>query len=215
TLAKLKPLLGLSPETMVTITDPLPSLETISESHSNLEARPDYRAASHLTEAAEREIALERAKRYDDLSVGFFIERARQEDAPNGLERETAVGVRVSFPLPFWNKNEGAIDEKMAKHARLSKERDALAQQVRHETANAQQTMLAQQQLLAEIDTSLGLEMKQQVEALEQAYQQGLTDLQSVLRARRQVVELSAARIDALRGYHRARVQLETALALP
>jgi cobalt-zinc-cadmium efflux system outer membrane protein len=57
--------------------------------------------------------------------------------------------------------------------------------------------------------------MKQQVEALEQAYQQGLTDLQSVLRARRQVVELSAARIDALRGYHRARVQLETALALP
>ena len=214
-LGQLKPLLGLSPDAHLIVDDRLPPMRTMVKSSPHLEARPDYRAAFHLSEAAEREIALERAKRYDDLSVGLFVERAREEDAPDGLERETAVGVRVSFPLPFWTKNEGAIEEKMAKHARLTKEMDALAKQALHETSNAEQAMESQAQLLAEIDASLMPEVRKQVEALEEAYEQGLTDLQSVLRARRQVIELSAARIDALRDYHRARVQLETALATP
>ena len=138
-----------------------------------------------------------------------------EEDAPDGLERETAIGVRVSFPIPFWNKNEGAIEEKTAKHVRLTKEKQALESNAAHESAIARVTMRAQQDLLAEIENTLVPQATKQINDLEAAYKQGLSDLRTVLSARRQLIELSAARIDALRDYHRARVQLETSLALP
>jgi cobalt-zinc-cadmium efflux system outer membrane protein len=214
-LSALKPLLGVDPNERVLVVDTLPKLDTRDLPASNPSSRPDIQAAAHLAEAAEREIQLERAKRYDDLSVGLFVERALKEDAPEGLERETAIGVRVSFPIPFWNKNGGAIEEKTAKHLRLSKEQHALETKATHESANARLTMRAQQELLTDIDNTLVPEATKQINDLEAAYKQGLSNLRSVLSARRQLIELSAARIDALRDYHRARVQLETSLALP
>lgn len=214
-IASLKPLLGVRPQERLLIVDELPGLPTEGPAAEGALDRPDLQAAAHLATAAEREVLLERAKRYDDLSVGFFLERAREEDAPDGLEFETMVGVRVSFPIPFWNKNEGAIEEKTAKHLRLTKELEAKQGRAEHESSLARLTMTAQQELLTEIETALIPEATKQVNALREAYQQGLVKLPSVLRARRQVIALSAARIDALRDYHHARVQLETALALP
>lgn len=214
-VAALKPKVGVRPQERLLVVDELPGLPTVGPSGDGVENRPDLQAAAHMATAAEREILLERAKRYDDLSVGLFLERAREEDAPDGLEFETMVGVRVSFPIPFWNKNEGAIEEKTAKHLRLTKELEAKQGSAEHETSLARLTMHAQRELLTEIETSLLPEANKQVKALREAYGQGLADVPSVLRARRQVIELSAARIEALRDYHHARVQLETALALP
>ncbi len=214
-LSALKPLLGVRPNEHLLVIDSLPNLDTQHTPTGDASSRPDIKAAGHLAEAAEREIQLERAKRYDDLSVGLFLERALEEDAPEGLERETAIGVRVSFPIPFWNKNKGAIEEKTAKHLRLTKEKQALESNALHESANARLTMQAQQELLTEINQTLVPQATEQINDLEQAHKQGLYDLRSVLLARRQLIELSAARIDALRDYHRARIHLETSLALP
>ena len=211
-LGRLMPLLGLPPEGVLTVAGDLPPAGARAPAaDAEVEARSDYRAAAHLAEAAEREIALEQSNRYDDLSVALFLERGREEDAPHGLENETAVGFRLSIPVPFWNKNEGAIQEKRAKHARRRKELEAVAQQARHETSNARAVMDAQSRLLAEIDAVLLPDATKQKEALEEAYKQGLSDLASVLRARRQGIELGSVRIDALRDYHRAQVQLQTA----
>ncbi|MDB4632504.1 TolC family protein [bacterium] len=214
-LSALKPLLGVPPNKHVVVIDSLPNPDIKYSPAGNEQSRPDIQAAAHLAEAAEREIQLERAKRYDDLSVGLFLERALEEDAPKGLERETAIGVRVSFPIPFWNKNKGAIEEKNAKHLRLAKEKQALESNAAHESAKARLNMQAQQDLLTEIDNTLAPQATAQINDLEQAYKKGLSNLQSVLRARRQFIKLGAARIDALRDYHLARVQLETSLALP
>lgn len=213
----LKPVLGLAPNQTLLVSGELPPIvvQASSEAVARVESRADYRAAGHLAEAASREVLLERARRFDDLSVRLFIEHAREEDAPNGLEHEAAVGVGVSIPIPFWNKNEGAIDEKQAKHARLMKEREAVANQARHEVSGAQATMAAQATLLNELDTTLVPAVMKQIDDLQRAYTEGLAELPAVLRARRQVVDLEATRLETLRAYHRARVQLETALGNP
>ena len=55
----------------------------------------------------------------------------------------------------------------------------------------------------------------EQSELAEGAYRNGQGDLQSVLRAREQQLELSASRVEALRNFHHARIRFEAAIAAP
>ena len=69
--------------------------------------------------------------------------------------------------------------------------------------------------MLREIsDNLLPLASKQASDA-EQAYREGLGDLQAVLRAREQQLQLGSARIDALSNFHRARVRYDAAVGNP
>ncbi len=54
-----------------------------------------------------------------------------------------------------------------------------------------------------------------QATAAEDAYRNGLGDLQAVLRAREQQLELGSSHIDALRNFHLSRVRFEAAVANP
>jgi cobalt-zinc-cadmium efflux system outer membrane protein len=69
--------------------------------------------------------------------------------------------------------------------------------------------------MLREItDTLLPLAAEQASQA-ETAYRDGFTDLQAVLRAREQQLQLASSRIEALRNFHVARVRFEAAIAKP
>jgi cobalt-zinc-cadmium efflux system outer membrane protein len=55
----------------------------------------------------------------------------------------------------------------------------------------------------------------QQSAAAEDAYRKGQGELQAVFRSREKRLELSSARLDALRGFHLARVRYEAAIGQP
>ncbi len=64
--------------------------------------RPDIVAADALVEKATADLRLQRAMRIPDPTVQLQYEH-EPPDQPN------TVGVVVSFPLPLWNRNRGAI----------------------------------------------------------------------------------------------------------
>ena len=69
--------------------------------------------------------------------------------------------------------------------------------------------------MIAEInDTLLPLADEQSAFA-ETTYRNGQGEIQSVLRSREKRLQLAAARLDALREFHLARVRHETALGKP
>ena len=214
-LSQLRPLLGLEPDAPLAIVDQLtePSAETsdISTTHDAAN-RPDYQASILAADGAETEIALEEAKRRDDITVGVFVEAERAEDAPEGFENDAFSGLKISIPLPFWNKNEGAIQEKQAKAKRLREEAAALASAIRSAAAIARADMETNRNLFAEISNQLLPLAQQQVAGLESAYRSGQGDLQAVLRAREQSIELESSRLDALRDFHLARIRLAAAV---
>lgn len=212
-LGELKPLLGLPANAALTVNGSLPAPALPSPAPVNPDNRPDYQAAILSTEAAAREIALARANRYEDVAFGVFVEGAKEEDAPLGVEGETIVGFKFSIPLPLWKKNEGAIREKTAKRQRLEKESEALANGIRNEAATARAQMIVQADLVREIDTSLLPLATRQVELGETAYRDGQGDLQSILRARDQTIKLESARLMALKDFHLARIRFETAIS--
>ncbi len=208
---ELKPLLGLSAAEPLAIKGSLPSPsipQTISEPEQK---RPDYRAAQLAVQGAEHEIALEKARRYEDVSAGLFLSGERVEDRPDGLKNDAMIGFRFTIPLPLWNKNEGAVQEKLAKRDRAKIEMTALANAIGNEAAATRKELAELAELLSEIETQLLPQAAEQLSRAEATYRNGQTDLLSVLRARDQQIKLESARLNALRDFHLVRIRFEAA----
>lgn len=166
--------------------------------------RPDFTAARYQADAAQQQAALAKAQRWEDLEVGLLAGHERTVDAPDGLQRDTMLGLRFSLPLPLWNRNEGRIAETAATAARARLEVDALAARLAAEAAGTRAELRALAKLVVHFDAVL-LPRSAQIEALLRAsYATGQTPLLEVLRARDQRLALRRQQLDALRDYHLA-----------
>jgi len=213
-IGALKPFLGVRPGEPLYVSGPLPE-PIVPKADADPTKRPDYQAAVLNAQAAQQSIELERVKKYDDVSAGVFAGANRTEDAPNGYDTEGLVGVRLSIPLPLWNKNEGAVMEARARSERMEKEASALSRTIRLEAGSAKAEMEEWAKLLSEVGGELLPQAEAQAKAAEDAFRQGQGEIQTVFRAREKRVQLAGARLDALREFHLARVRYESALAKP
>lgn len=213
-VGELKPLLGMRPGEALNVGGALPE-PTLPGTAADPSRRPDFQAAALAARAAKQGVALEVARRYDDVEGGFFAAAERKLDAPDGYSNEAIVGLRFKVALPFWNKNEGSIREAQAKQQRKEMETVALGRNIRLEAEAARTEMQEWARLIREInDTLLPLADEQSVLA-ETTFRNGQGEIQSVLRSREKRLQLSAARLDALREFHLARVRHQTALGTP
>ena len=210
----LKPLLGmLTAETLlVSGSLPAPAIPAAGVNHAR---RPDYQAAVLQADAAAKGVALEQAKRYDDVEAGIFAGAEKTEDAPEGYDKEALVGLRFKFPLPLWNNNEGAIQEAQALKERREKEASALARSIDLEAEAARAEMEQWSKLLEELGGTLIPLAEEQAKAAEDAFRQGQGEIQTVFRNREKRLELAAARLDALQQFHLARLRHEAATGKP
>lgn len=208
----LKPMLGLEAKDDLSISGDLKATQLPAT--GAWQQRPDYRLALTKTEVAQTEARLAQAKRWQDVSAGFFAAREQQDVTPRHTERTGFVGFRISIPLPLWNRNQGEIAEKAASAERARLEKEALAVQITSEASTARQEMEANAALLRETrDQFLPLVIEQTTK-LEKAYEAGQTDLLTVLRARDQRLELESGALDAARDFHLARIRYEAATGM-
>lgn len=207
-LGNLRPLVGIAADAGVKLSGSAPPI--VIPSAENME-RPDLNAARIDLRAAGTGIALEQARRRDDVEASVFAAGERTEDAPEGLENEGIVGFKLSIPLPFWNDNQGNIDAAVAIRNRKEKEIEALVRDIRHESRTALSEMRQWGALISELNNELLPLAKEQTDLLEKAYLQGQGDLQAVLTSREQTLDLMASRLDAMREFQLARIRYQTA----
>lgn len=201
--ASLRPLLGVPAQAAVEITGKLHEPNPADWRGATGE-RPDFTAAQRQADAAQQQAALAKAQRWEDLEVGLLAGTDRTEDAPDGLQRDTMVGLRFSLPLPFWNRNEGRIAETAAAADRSRLEVDALASRLSAEATGTRAELRALAKLAVQLDAVL-LPKSAQIETqLRSAYATGQAALTEVLRARDQRLQLRRQQLDALRDYHLA-----------
>jgi cobalt-zinc-cadmium efflux system outer membrane protein len=208
---ELKPLLGMQPGESPQVSGIL-SEQPLPAAGADPSRRPDFQVATLDARAAAEGVALEQSRRYDDVEGGLFAAAERTEDAPEGYENEAVIGLRLKVPLPFWNKNEGAVQEAVAKRERKELEARALARGIRLEAETARAEMARWAQVIREFDDSLMPLAEEQAKLAETAYRAGQGELQSVLRSREKRLRLAVARIDALREFHLARIRHDAAL---
>jgi outer membrane protein, heavy metal efflux system len=213
-IGTLKPLLGMLPAETLLVSGTLP-VPVIPAAAVDPARRPDYQAAALQADAAAKGVALEQAKRYDDVEAGIFAGAEKTEDAPEGYDKETLVGLRFKFPLPLWNKNEGAIQEAQALKERRDKEANALARSIHLEAEAARAEMEEWSKLLGELNGTLIPLAEEQTAAAEGAFRKGQGEIQAVFRTREKRLQLSSARLDALLQFNLARARHEAAVANP
>lgn len=213
-IGELKPLLGMRQEEDLHIDGslPEPSLPSLAADPSS---RPDFQVATLDALAAAQGLDLESLLRYDDVEGGLFVAAERTKDAPENYKDEAVIGLRFKVSLPFWNRNEGAIEEARAKKVRKEMEAVALARKIQLEVAAARAEMKEWGEMIREINTTLLPLAVEQSSLAETTYRNGQGEIQSVLRSHEKRFQLAAARVDALREFHLARVRYETALAKP
>jgi cobalt-zinc-cadmium efflux system outer membrane protein len=212
-VGELKPLLGLAPGETLHVSGGLPGLRV--PDGADAAGRPALEVARLAVLAAEQEAAIERSRRYGDLTAGFFAAAERVVDAPEPAEKEAVVGVRVSIPLPLWDKNEGNIEAAEARAKRRRREVMALRQGILLEAEAARAEMLEWAGLASQIENGLLPQAAEHTRVSEQAWREGQGELLTVFRAREQSLGLAAARLDALQQFHLARVRYQTALGQP
>ena len=209
-LGQLKPMLGLHAEDALTISGDLPPMQMPTVAHWRL--RPDYQLSQTKVAAAETAQNLAKANRLPDVKMGLFASREMQDVPAVGRERTGYIGFRISLPLPFWNRNQGAIAEKAASTERARLERDALAMQINGEAGTARKEMETNASIVSETRDNLLPLALEQMGAMQKAYESGQADLQSVLRSRDQRLQLESSTLDALRDFHLARIRYEAAV---
>lgn len=211
-LGRLKPIVGIAADAGVKLSGNAPPITIPSADNVQ---RPDLDAARIDLRAAGTGIALEVARRRDDVEASVFAAGERSEDAPDGLENEGIIGFKLSIPLPFWNDNQGNIDAATAIRDRKKKEVEALQRDIRHESATAVSEMRQWGALISDLNDNLLPLAQQQTDLLEKAYLQGQGDLQSVLTSREQTLDLQASRLDAMREFQLARIRYQTSVGKP
>ena len=172
-----------------------------------IQRRNDFLAARHRAEAARQNMELARAQRWHDVKVGTFTEIDRNEDAPNGLETDHIVGVRVAIPIPLWNKGRGRIAEATAAAARAEREETALLARVQAEMDAAAMQVRAAAEQLQFIRDDLLPKARRLEERITSFHAQGLSSFLEVLRARERRLELESAVLIAERDHSLARAR--------
>jgi len=206
-LGALRPLLGIRAADPVEISGELPMPAGLPRAKVNPERRGDYQAAQRNTDAARENAALARANKWADIGVGLTADYTREEDAPDGLERDAFVGLKFSLPLPLWNANEGRIREANAAAVRAHKEADALAAQIRGEVAGAVGEMGGLAKVVSSIADDLIPQASRIEEQLRTSHGIGQTAFIEVIRARGRRFDLDVQLSTALRDYHLARTR--------
>lgn len=206
-MGELRPLLGVGPDALVEITGELVSPAASASGVT----RPDLKAAEFSTQAAMQNTQLQKAARNEDIGIGLVMNHGRTEDAPEGLQNDTFLGLQFTIPLPFWNRNEGRIAEAEATARRLEAEELALKQRIASEAATARAERDAIARLLEAYDQRLVPEAQKLAGDMRRYYEAGQSSLTDALRARDRLLQLERERLDARRDLELARIREATA----
>jgi outer membrane protein TolC len=168
-----------------------------------LASRPDLRGLEASWRAAEAEVAVARADRYEDPKVGLFMRWKEASEPPH--DTESFLGGRFSFPLPLpgYGSGQVALARARAEAARLGYEtaRQTAAEELRVALARAEGARIIASQLSSggAIDS-----VRSAVRLAEEAYRGGRIGAFEVIEVSRAAVELERDALEALDRWYEA-----------
>ena len=211
-------LLGREPQTPLQMSGATSAefdTNTVAEiSRQAIARRPDRQLAALGIDRAGAEIKLAKAEKWEDWTVGFDYSRSVGKfDAPIGTKTDNFLGVGVSIPLPFWNRNQGRVNEAQATQQRAEAELNALDLRIATEAQTAENQMRRLLDILHQYrEDSIKL-AEENIALLQKGYADGLVTITAVIQAQQQLTDLRLSYLESLAGFVRAKTEWETATA--
>lgn len=216
--ARLAILLGLEPgeEAAVSPADEKPFAAAVAGLVARApENRPDLRALAAELARGEAEVALARAEGVPNVTAGLFVAHERTTDATGAgeeKERDTIMGVRLSLPLPLFDRNRAGVREADARRggaeARLAAARAAVEREVAAEHAR----LAAAEEVLCLYGRDILPRLKENLALVQEAYGLGETGILAVIEEQKKYVEVHGGYLEAVHARQTARARLEAAV---
>lgn len=189
-----------------TVKDAL-ALPTSLPQNKEAASRPDVRLAEIAIEAAEKDIGLARAMRWEDIGLGVFVEGERNRDEPEGIDTEGLIGMRLSIPLPVWNSGQAAVEEKRAIFSRRQEMLEAIRLTASQQETSTWQQMKTRFTAAQQMQNDVLPLARKVLNDTQSAYERGEVDVQSVFRLRQRLIEIETATLEAIQQFHQTRAQ--------
>ncbi len=186
-------------------TTSVPELERLME---RLRQNPDI--ARWATEILQREanVKLEKTRRVTDVTVGGGYRRL------SGPE-DNAFVAGISIPLPFFNKNQGNIEEAEYQLAKASDEQRAAELRVKTSLSQTWQRLAAAAAEVAALKEKVLPGSQQSFDAVSVYYAEGRLSYLEVLDAQRTLFASRSQYFRALSDYHQAVIAIERLIGEP
>ena len=188
--------------------EPVPyTLERLLASTDSL---PKLRAVEAREGAARARMALERANRYPDVTVGISTGR---EGFPDGRERLTTLS--VSVPLPLFKRNEAAIGQALTEVTQAEVERVTATRDAQAQVRRLWSRLQSQRERVLRLQRSMLPASADNVQLAARSRQAGQIGLLDQLLVNRQALGAERELNDALADYVATQVELEHAAGWP
>lgn len=172
--------------------------------------RPVLQALDHREQAAKDRLALERAARYPDVTLGLGAGREGPFDA-----REKITGLSISLPLPLFRRNAGGIGRAATDLSQSQIEREAANRDVRAQVIALWERLASLRARVQRLRESVlpGLEENQRLSSV--SFRAGEIGLLQLLLVNRQVLDGQRDLLDARTELRLTQVELEAAAGWP
>jgi len=150
----------------------------------------------------EAKLAFEKSKRIPNVTVRAGLQRFEQTN-------DNAFVFGLSIPLPFFDRNQGGIEEARHHLRKVAEEKEVANVRIKTELSSAYQVLSASYLEAMILKKEVLPAAKQVFDGLSEGYRQGKFRFLEVLDAERTLFDAQAKYIEALADYHEASVEVE------
>jgi cobalt-zinc-cadmium efflux system outer membrane protein len=180
------------------------------------EQRPDVKALEAEKGRGDADIVLAEAERVPNLTAGFFYMHERRTDA-TGTEdekvRDNLLGIRLSMPIPVFDKNQAGVQEARAKKSSSESRLLAAARNADRQIETAYARYLNSEKILSLYKTDIIPQLEENLKLTQEAYRLGEVGILAVIQEQKKFFEVSDGYLTALYDRQSALVKLEAATA--
>lgn len=198
-------------ESEVPMTKPLADLKQRASDN-----RPDRKALEAEKKRGEADIILARAEEVPNLTAGFFYTYERRSDATGTGEekvRDNLVGIRLSLPIPVFDKNQAGVQEAGARRSSAESRLLAVRKSIELEVENVYSSYLNSEKILSLYKADIIPQLEENLQLTQEAYRLGEAGILAVIQEQKKFLEVSEGYLTALRDRQAALVKLEAAVA--
>ena len=172
--------------------------------------RPDLKAQEVELTMAGTALELEKVERLPDvtLSVDYSQERSVLSEL-NFTDTGRLIGLKLTVPIPLFNRNQGKILQAKFRRDQIALERDLLRTVIEREVTRSEIKLRVALQTLKRFRDAILPLSENHFKQTEAAYAKGQASILDVMEAQRRFSEARLGALEAQYGYSQAFIELE------
>jgi cobalt-zinc-cadmium efflux system outer membrane protein len=147
-------------------------------------------------------VALEQSRKWQDWTLGLSHQRSVNEDEPFGLERNRWLGFQLSIPLPWWQKNQGAVAASQANLKKTEASAEALKLQMENDADSTMARLIQGRAQYLMLRDELIPNREKHHQSLEQAVRAGERPMESLITSLEGLLTLKLSLLEVIETFH-------------